>query len=91
MSRYWKTKSVTALPHGWVNVYCDGEDGSGVFENRLRASAQRQGRGLRLVKSRRLDPKALDYGLYVLVADSAGNRRLRVPRPGSRQSPRARA
>lgn len=27
-----------------------------------------------LVRSRRRDPHALDYGLYVLVADTAGNR-----------------
>ncbi len=27
-----------------------------------------------LVKSRRRDPQALDYGLYVLVGDSRGNR-----------------
>jgi hypothetical protein len=34
--------------------------------------AQRQ--GLRLIKSRRRDPKALDYGLFSLVRGSAGNR-----------------
>jgi hypothetical protein len=33
-------------------------------------------RGLMVLKSRCLDPKAaLDYGLYILIADSAGNRR----------------
>jgi hypothetical protein len=36
-----------------------------VRENRLRRMADRQ--GLRLVKSRRRDPRALDYGTYVLV------------------------
>jgi hypothetical protein len=36
-----------------------------IFENRLRHAAQRQ--GLRLVKSRRRDPRALDFGTYQLV------------------------
>ena len=43
-----------------------------VHENRLRRMAERQ--GLLLVKSRRRDPLALDYGLYVLVSDTKGNR-----------------
>jgi hypothetical protein len=37
-----------------------------VFENRLRRAAERQ--GLRLVKSRRRDPRAADYGTYWLTA-----------------------
>jgi hypothetical protein len=36
-----------------------------VRENRLRRMAQRQ--GLRLIKSRRRDPRALDYGTYWLA------------------------
>ena len=36
-----------------------------VFENRMRASAKRQ--GLRLTKSRRRDPWALDHGGYWLI------------------------
>jgi len=36
-----------------------------VRENRLRRAAARQ--GLRLEKSRRRDPRALDYGTYQLV------------------------
>jgi hypothetical protein len=40
-----------------------------VRENRLRRAAKRQ--GYLLVKSRRRDPRAIDYGLYVLVGDSA--------------------
>ena len=36
-----------------------------VKENRLRRAAERQ--GLRLVKSRRRDPRAFDYGKYMLV------------------------
>ncbi len=36
-----------------------------VRENRLRRSAERQ--GLKLQKSRRRDPRALDYGTYWLV------------------------
>jgi hypothetical protein len=36
-----------------------------VQENRLRRAAERQ--GLRLVKSRRRDPRAFDYGKYMLV------------------------
>lgn len=41
-------------------------------ENRLRRTAYQ--RGYMLVKSRRRDPQAEDFGLYVLVGDSAGNR-----------------
>jgi hypothetical protein len=41
-----------------------------VRENRLRRMADR--RGLRLVKSRRRDPRAVDYGRYMLV-DQATN------------------
>jgi hypothetical protein len=36
-----------------------------VRENRARRVASRQ--GLRLIKARRLDPRASDYGLYALV------------------------
>lgn len=36
-----------------------------VRENRLRRMADRQ--GMRLVKSRRRDPRAIDYGGYMLV------------------------
>ncbi len=39
-----------------------------VRENRLRRVASR--RGLRLVKSRRRDPRALDYGTYWVVNPS---------------------
>lgn len=39
-------------------------------EDRLRRVAERQ--GLRLVKSRRRDPRAIDYGTYAL-ADDDGN------------------
>lgn len=41
-------------------------------ENRLRREALRNGYLMR--KSRRRDPGADDYGLYVLVDDSRGNR-----------------
>jgi len=34
-------------------------------ENRLRRAAQRQ--GLRLSRSRRRDPRALDFGIYTLL------------------------
>lgn len=34
-------------------------------ENRLRRMAERQ--GLQLVKSRRRDPRALGYGLYMII------------------------
>jgi len=43
-----------------------------VYEGRLRRRAERE--GLMLVKSRTRDPLADDYGRYVLVTDSAGNR-----------------
>lgn len=36
-----------------------------IRENRVRRAAERQ--GLRLVKSRRRDPRAYDYGTYMLV------------------------
>ena len=39
-----------------------------VRENRLRRVAQRQ--GLALAKSRRRDPRATDYGTYMLVDPS---------------------
>ncbi len=42
------------------------------YENRLRRAAERQ--GYMLVKSRRRDPRAIDYGKYVLVEDKKGNR-----------------
>jgi hypothetical protein len=38
-----------------------------VRENRLRRKAERQ--GLKLVKSRRRDPLALDYQLYALISE----------------------
>jgi hypothetical protein len=39
-----------------------------IRENRVRRMAERQ--GLRLVKSRRRDPRALDYGGYMIVDPS---------------------
>ncbi|MBO0813525.1 MAG: hypothetical protein J2P23_15980 [Microlunatus sp.] len=44
-----------------------------VREIRLRRAAER--RGLLLVKSRRRDPGAIGYGLYVLVKDVPANRK----------------
>lgn len=41
------------------------EENEKVRENRLRRMADRQ--GLRLQKSRRRDPRALDYGTYMLL------------------------
>ena len=41
-----------------------------VQENRLRRMAKRQ--GLRLVKARRRDPLALDYGRFSLVDAASG-------------------
>jgi hypothetical protein len=43
----------------------DGMTDEKVRENRLRRMAERQ--GLRLEKSRRRDPRAIDYGTYQLV------------------------
>jgi hypothetical protein len=40
-------------------------DSEKVLENRLRRMAKRQ--GLALVKSRRRDPRALDYGMWMIV------------------------
>jgi hypothetical protein len=41
-----------------------------VRENRLRRMADRQ--GLRLEKSRRRDPRAVDYGKYMIVDQATG-------------------
>jgi hypothetical protein len=41
-----------------------------IRENRLRRMAQRQ--GLMLSKSRRRDPRATDYGTYMLVDSTNG-------------------
>lgn len=41
-----------------------------VLENRLRRMADRQ--GLRLAKSKRRDPRALDYGKYRLIDHDHG-------------------
>ena len=41
-----------------------------VLENRLRRKADRH--GLRLIKSRRRDPDAHDFGLYALVTQDVG-------------------
>jgi hypothetical protein len=65
------------MPSGTLAGMDDSE--RKVWENRLRREALRQ--GWLLVKSRRRDPRAHDYGLYVLVADKAGNRM-----PGSQAS-----
>ncbi|MBA3266945.1 MAG: hypothetical protein H0T70_01620 [Acidimicrobiia bacterium] len=40
-------------------------DSEKVRENRLRATAERQGYALK--KSRRRDPRASDYGIYMIV------------------------
>jgi hypothetical protein len=42
-----------------------GADPDKIRENRLRRAAARQ--GLRLVKSRRRDPRAIDYGGFMIV------------------------
>jgi hypothetical protein len=53
-----------------------------VRENRLRRMAQRQ--GLKMVKSRRRDERALDYGGYMLLdVDTGGANVGGVPRPYS--------
>lgn len=49
------------------------ENADKVRENRLRRMAERQ--GLRLVKSRRRDPRAVGFGLYQL---DGGNAQLAV-------------
>jgi len=43
----------------------DDQQAEKVRENRLRRMAERQ--GLRLVKSRRRDPRAIDFGAYMLT------------------------
>ena len=66
-SRLWPWQKLKAAE---VNAMTDLE--FRVVEDRMRRAAQR--RGLRLIKSRRRDPRAIDYGLYVLIEDSARNR-----------------
>lgn len=54
-----------------------------VRENRLRRAAARQ--GLRLVKSARRDPRAIDYGVYWIVRETTGGwrgRELQSPEQG---------
>lgn len=58
----------TSTPPG-VPISTTSNINGKVAENRLRRAAERQ--GLRLVKSRRRDPRALAHGTYQLVdADS---------------------
>ena len=52
--------SITAT-RGWEGK----SDSEKVRENRLRRMAERQ--GLRLVKSRRRDPRAIDFGCWMIV------------------------
>jgi hypothetical protein len=47
-----------------------------VRENRLRRAAQRQ--GLELRKSPRRDPRALDYGTWLVVNPRSGSRRVEL-------------
>jgi hypothetical protein len=51
--------------HKEANIKIMDETEYKVWENRLRRMAQRQ--GLRLEKSRRRDPRALNYGTYWLI------------------------
>jgi hypothetical protein len=60
-----------SLPHCFPRAVTDVDAQNKAREVRLRRVARR--RGLLLFKSRRRDIKALDYGLYVLVENSAGN------------------
>ena len=54
------------------NPVDDGAAAAKVRENRLRRMADRQ--GLRLEKSRRRDPRALDYGRWNIVGIMGGTR-----------------
>lgn len=47
------------------------------YENRVRRAAERQ--GLRLEKSRRRDPRAVDYGTYRLVDPATNTVTLSMP------------
>jgi hypothetical protein len=51
----------------------DMDQAKKVRENRLRRAAERQ--GLRLMKSKRRDPRALDYGMYWLIKGQRGEAR----------------
>lgn len=44
--------------------------GAKVYENRMRRMAERQ--GLRLVKSKRRDPRAIDFGKFMLTDADTG-------------------
>lgn len=67
----------SSITTGMLSGMAESTDQSDkVRENRLRRMAERQ--GLRLEKSRRRDPRALDYGTYALVQGSRdGNWRSR--------------
>lgn len=47
-----------------------GYTGFKVYENRCRRAAERQ--GFQLVKSRSRDPRAVDFGRYVLINNATG-------------------
>lgn len=57
------SRTITGTANGMVTGMVSNIQ-TKVRENRLRTTAER--RGLRLVKSRRRDPQALDYGTYWL-------------------------
>lgn len=61
---------MSGIVSGIVRGTLTGMTDQKVRENRLRRMAQRQ--GLELHRSRRRDPRALDYGTYWLT-DAAGN------------------
>jgi hypothetical protein len=67
--------SITSSIEGQVRM---GSQAEKVRENRLRRAAERQ--GLRLRKSGRRDPRALDYGVYWLV-ETWSNRLIEGPGP----------
>ena len=59
-----------------ISIGGDVTNAEKVRENRLRRMAERQ--GMRLVKSRRRDPLALDYGKYWLVRTTPHGRRVEL-------------
>jgi hypothetical protein len=61
----WCTNHPPGLPSGTSTGILSGMTEEKIRENRLRRMAQRQ--GLTLQKSRRRDPRAIDYGTYMLI------------------------
>jgi hypothetical protein len=62
----------SSIMPGTLSSMLENERRAKVRENKVRRMAERQ--GLQLVKSRRRDPLAIDFGTYWLVGEESGAR-----------------